>query len=68
MPEQTSPHFLLVDDDLSWREELGGLLRDQGYRVETAASKQKAMERFEHGEEFDLPSSTSAWMSATRTI
>jgi DNA-binding NtrC family response regulator len=51
VPQHPRACILLVDDDIPWREELGGLLRDQGYRVETAASKEEAQKCFGRGEE-----------------
>ncbi len=38
--------ILLVDDNKDWREQLGGLLRENGYEVVTAKSKEEAIHRF----------------------
>ncbi len=41
----TSPHVLVVDDDLEIRKLLGRYLREQGFRVSLAGSKQEFLER-----------------------
>jgi len=45
--------ILIVDDENGIRESLGALLRDEGYRVDVAASGEECLERLERGE-FDM--------------
>src|SRR6267378_2459678 len=45
---------LLVDDENDNLEVLGELLTLEGHRVETATSGKAAVERFQHGERYDL--------------
>ncbi len=54
MSKPATARILLVDDVKHWQEQLGGLLRDHGYEVITAASKKEAMAHLKHGEQFDL--------------
>jgi len=54
MSNPSTARILLVDDVKHWQEQLGGLLRDHGYEVITAASKKEAMAHLKHGEQFDL--------------
>ena len=51
--ELRTPRILVVDDLVDWRHTLGGLLRDEGYSVEVAASADEAKALLEAGP-FDL--------------
>jgi DNA-binding NtrC family response regulator len=42
-------HILLVEDDASVREAMAGVLRDEGYGVETAADGQEAIDKMRSG-------------------
>jgi CheY-like chemotaxis protein len=52
MPD-TGNRILVVDDLPDWRATLGGLLEDEGYRVEAAGSSAEALRLLE-GSDFDL--------------
>ncbi|WP_106754725.1 response regulator [Pannonibacter carbonis] len=52
-PDDNAPHLLLVDDDSRIRELLGRVLREDGYRVTTAANAAEAR-RCMTGLDFDL--------------
>lgn len=41
------PRILVVDDLSDWQKTLGGLLTDEGFSVETAASSAEAIDRLE---------------------
>jgi CheY-like chemotaxis protein len=43
----TQPRILVVDDLSDWQMTLGGLLTDEGFSVETAASTAEAIDRLE---------------------
>lgn len=49
-----TPHVLVIEDDLSTREVLSLLLRDEGFDVATAGDGLAALERLRHGEHPDL--------------
>jgi len=54
-PYYVVPRILLVDDDLSWREQLGGLLQEKyGYQVVTATSKAEAIQCVRSGDTYGL--------------
>jgi two-component system nitrogen regulation response regulator NtrX len=44
-----SASILIVDDETGIRESLSALLRDEGYRVESAASGEECLDRLERG-------------------
>src|SRR5215467_5954413 len=44
------PHILVVDDEAGIRESLSSILSDEGYRVESAESAEKALERAARGD------------------
>jgi two-component system nitrogen regulation response regulator NtrX len=48
-----APSILIVDDEAGIRESLGSILREEGYRVETAASGEECLEAARDGT-FDL--------------
>ena len=50
-PMKTKHNILIVDDDPDFRENLSGILRDEGYAPVTAATGKEAMERV-RGDEF----------------
>jgi len=49
-PMQTKHNILIVDDDPDFRENLSGILRDEGYVPVTAATGKEAMERVREDE------------------
>ena len=51
MTMKTKHNILIVDDDRDFRENLSGILRDEGYAPVTAATGKEAMERV-RGDEF----------------
>jgi CheY-like chemotaxis protein len=51
MPE--NQRILVVDDLPDWRSTLGGLLADEGYRVQVAGTSEQAIDLFESNQ-FDL--------------
>jgi two-component system nitrogen regulation response regulator NtrX len=44
------PHILIVDDEEGIRESLSSILAEEGYRVESAASAEQALERAARGD------------------
>jgi two-component system nitrogen regulation response regulator NtrX len=44
------PHILIVDDEAGIRESLSAILRDEGYRVDTAGSAEEALDRASAGD------------------
>ncbi len=44
------PHILVVDDEAGIRESLSSILSDEGYRVDSAESAEKALERAARGD------------------
>ncbi len=53
-PTSSTVRILLVDDNQSWREQLGGLLQDYGYQVVTVVSKAEAIQRITDDEPYSL--------------
>ena len=53
MPVVNNASVLLVDDNEDWREQLGGLLQDNGYEVIAVASKEEAIQHVTH-EQYNL--------------
>jgi len=45
VPDETTPHILIVDDDTRIRELLKKYLNDNGYRTSAAADAAQAQER-----------------------
>ncbi|MEC7594103.1 MAG: response regulator, partial [Pseudomonadota bacterium] len=45
VPDETTPHILIVDDDTRIRELLKKYLSDNGYRTSAAADAAQAQER-----------------------
>src|SRR5262249_37365369 len=43
-----SPRILIVDDEPGIRQSLGGVLRDEGYDADTAASAEDGLEALSH--------------------